>query len=92
MTEFTPEVAGRLIRRVLFDEWRQLIVAGLLTEQGLLEVRGRLDETSNEFEPGPDREELYLLASDAVARMRGIDPSDMPGAPEAPDDLSELGG
>jgi len=89
--EFTPEVAGRLIRRVLFDEWRQLIVAGYLTDEGLLAVRARLDETNNEFEPGTDKESLYLLASDTYARRRGAEPEDMPGAPVSPDDLSGLG-
>src|SRR5262245_52416747 len=88
--EFTPEVAGRLVRGVLFDEWRQLIVAGYLTDEGLLAVRARLDETEQEFEPGPDREALYLLASDAYARLRGIEPEDMPGAAVAPDDPAEL--
>lgn len=92
MTEFTPEIAGQLARQVLFHEWRQLIAAGLLTEQGLDEVRARLDETSHEFEPGPDKEALYLLVSDAIARKRGIDPADMPGVPVAPDDLSGLEG
>lgn len=90
MTEFTPEEAGRLVREILFDEWKQLIVAGYLTDEGLLAVRARLDETSNEFEPGPDKEALYLRAADALARRRGIDPADMPGAPAAPDDLSGL--
>ncbi|MFD3399437.1 hypothetical protein ACFWUU_02095 [Kribbella sp. NPDC058693] len=90
MTEFTPEAAGLLARRVLFHEWRQQVAAGLLTENGLLELRGRLDETNPEFEPGPDKESLYLLVADAIARRRGIDPADMPGAPVAPDDVSGL--
>lgn len=92
MTEFTPELAGRLAREVLFHEWRQLIVAGLLTERGLTELRGRLDETNREFEPGPDKELLYMAAADALARKMGVDPADMPGAPAAPDDLSGLEG
>lgn len=92
MTEFTPEVAGQVAREVLFHEWRQLITAGLLTERGLLEVRDRLDETNREFTPGPDKESLYLLATDAYARRSGVEPADMPGAPVAPDDLSGLEG
>ncbi len=34
MGEFTTDIVARLVRRVLFDEWRSQIAAGYLTEKG----------------------------------------------------------
>jgi hypothetical protein len=90
MVEFTSEVAGRLARRVLFEEWTQLVVSGYLTEEGLLAVRTRLDPVHREFEPGPDLELLRLRVDGAIARARGIEREDMPGALQIPDDVSEI--
>jgi hypothetical protein len=88
----TPAEVGLLVRRVLFDEWRQLVVSGYLTEDGLLAVRTRLDETPHEFVEGPDKELLRLLVDEAVARSRGIDLADMPGrwpTPDSPEGLTD---
>jgi hypothetical protein len=81
----TAAEAGWYAQFALFHEWRQLIAAGFLTPDGLLAVRARLDVTSQEFEPGPDLDLLRLLVDEAVARSRGIDPDDMPGAVVVPD-------
>ena len=85
----TPAEVGLLMRRVLFDEWAQLVVSGFVTEDGLLAIRTRLDETSREFEPGPDLELLRIRVDEAVARMRDIDPADMPGSPLVVPDTPE---
>jgi hypothetical protein len=86
MAEYDGAAVGRLVRSALFAEWRQLVAAGYLTDDGLLAVRARLAGEDHEFEPGaPDREALFLAVSDAYARRRGIDPSLMPGVPLVPD-------
>jgi hypothetical protein len=90
MVEFTSEVAGRLARRVLFEEWTQQVVSGFITEPGLLALRTRLDPVHREFEPGPDLELLRLRVDGAIARARGIEREDMPGALQIPDDVSEI--
>jgi hypothetical protein len=81
----TPAEAGWFARVALFHEWRQLVASGFLTEDGLMAVRTRLDETSHEFEPGPDWELLRLLVDEAVARHRGIPVEHMPGRAPFPD-------
>jgi len=86
----TPREAGWFARVALFHEWRQLAVAGYLSEEGLMAVRTRLDETSNEFEPGPDLELLQLIIDDAIARHRGIPVEHMPGRAPLPDTLEGL--
>jgi len=83
----TPAEVGWFVRVALFHEWKQLVTSGYLTEDGLLAVRTRLDETSREFEPGPDLELLRLEVDDAIARHRGIDPMLMPGRAPFPDSL-----
>jgi hypothetical protein len=88
MSEFTPADAGRIMRNVLFDEWRGQLDSGSLTKAGLLQLRGRLDETSNEFEPGPDLELLRLQAADALAAVMGINSDELPGSSPFPNDLS----
>jgi hypothetical protein len=86
----TPAEAGWLARVALLHEWKQLIVAGYLTEPGLLAIRTRLDPISHEFEPGADLELLRLLVDEAIARGRGIDVSLMPGRSPVPDTIEEL--
>src|SRR6266536_1986635 len=39
MAEYTADIVARLVRRVLFDEWRGQMAAGYLTEAGLLAIR-----------------------------------------------------
>jgi hypothetical protein len=93
MVEFTPQVAGELMQRILFDEWRQLIAAGWLPEPALLAIRGRLTAT-NEFEPGPSRDLMARDVVEALAVLRGSDPNDVDsggGLWRAPDDLGEIG-
>jgi hypothetical protein len=65
----SPAYAGWFVRAALFQQWRQLVGAGFLTEDGLLAVRTRLDEASHEFEPGPDLELLRLIVDEAIARL-----------------------
>jgi len=42
MAEYTADIVARLVRRVLFDEWRGQMAAGYLTEAGLLAIRRRV--------------------------------------------------
>ena len=84
---------SRAHRRILFDEWRSLVAAGYITEQGLLAVRSRLLHGA-EFERGSERGLLLAEVNEAYAAMHGIDPADVPTDPEltvtVPDDASEL--
>jgi hypothetical protein len=79
MTMPSPEDADRIVRRILFTEWRRQIAAGHITEAGLLAIRPRLNAAA-EFRPGPDHDLIDAEVSDTIAARRRIDPSDMPGA------------
>jgi hypothetical protein len=90
VAEFTPALAGRVARMALFDCWSWQLEGGHLSRKGLLAVRGRLDETSGEFAPGPDLDLLRLVAADALAADLGVDAADLPGAevvPDSPEDM-----
>jgi hypothetical protein len=87
VTEFTPEVAGRVAQVVLFTEWRRLLAAGHLTEAGVLALRCRVGFVSSEFPADSERELLLLDVDEALAAMRG---REMPSAARAPDDLSGI--
>ncbi len=87
MAAYTADIVARLVRRVLFDEWRGRMAAGYLTEAGLLAIRAPLNST-NEFAEDPDRDLMLMYVAMAIAVGRGADPHDMPGgeAPSVPDD------
>ena len=82
MGEFTTDIVARLVRRVLFDEWRSQIAAGYLTETGLLAVRARLNLT-NEFVRDAERDLMLMEVAMAIAASRGADSDRIPGS-EAP--------
>jgi len=86
MAEYTTDIVARLVRRVLFDEWRSQIAAGHLSETGLLAVRARLNLT-NEFVRDSERDLMLMDVAMAIAASRGADPDHMPGseAPGVPD-------
>ena len=90
----TPGEDQLVAQIALFREWRSQIEAGALTEVGLMALRARLDETSNEFIPGlsccASLELMRLDAADALAAMIGCRPEDLPGADPVPDDLADL--
>lgn len=74
MTEFTPEVAGRVAQAALFEEWRRQIVAGHLTEAGLLAIRTRVTPESKEFPDDMQRDAMRL----DVERALGMGSDDIP--------------
>lgn len=85
MADYSASAMDRLVKLVLFHEWRQLIAAGYLTDDGLLAVRGRVADGPGEFLPGPELDAMFLCVSDAIARRLGLDPAYMPGVPLVPD-------
>lgn len=86
MGEYTTDIVARLVRRVLFDEWRSQIAAGYLTETGLLAVRARLNLT-NEFARDAERDLMLMEVAMAIAASRGADADRILGgeAPVVPD-------
>jgi hypothetical protein len=91
MGEYTTDIVARLVRRVLFDEWRSQIAAGYLTEKGLLAVRARLNLT-NEFVRDAERDLMLMDVAMAIAVTRGADPDHIPGseAPGVPDNAHRI--
>jgi hypothetical protein len=85
MTEYDAESMDRLLKQILFDEWRDQIRTGSLTHAGLLRLRAELDETNGKFLPGPELELMRLEAADALAAEMGVDSADLPGAQQTPD-------
>jgi hypothetical protein len=85
MIEFTPALAGRARRTALFDEWRELLAADMLSTAGLIRLRGRLDLTSGEFQPGPDLELLGLQLDDVLAAHLDVPADELPGRTPLPD-------
>jgi hypothetical protein len=83
--EYDAAAADKMYRMILFDCWRWQLEGRHLTRAGLLGLRARLDEVSNEFRPGVDLDNLRLMAADALAEDMGIPPEDLPDAPVAPD-------
>src|SRR5437773_11576735 len=83
---FTVKIAGEVAMRAIFETWREQIVAGHLSEAGLMAIRSRLT-ASNEFEPGGPRDGMTLDVEEALARLRGCDP---PAWTRAPDDVGGL--
>jgi hypothetical protein len=85
MAEYTADITARLVRRVLFDEWRGQMAAGHLTEAGLLAIRARLNST-NEFAKDPERDLMLMDVAMAIASGRGADPrkilDETPGVPD----------
>ena len=79
----------RLMKGVLFTEWRSLMAGGFLSEAGLLAIRGRLI-ASGEFLPDAARDLMLLDLDTAISEGRGIPLGDMPGR-ATPDDAAELG-
>jgi hypothetical protein len=65
-------------QRMLLDELERLIVAGHLTQPGLLALRARLS-ADGEFDPTPRRELLCRMVEDALGMTR-----------HTPDDLAEF--
>ena len=62
----------RVAAAALFTCWQWQIEHGHLTRAGLLALRGRLDEGSNEFVAGDDVLTMRLLVADAL----GVDSAD----------------
>jgi hypothetical protein len=90
VNEYDAAQVDRIARVALFDAWHWQLEGGHLNRAGLLALRGRLDETSGEFFPGPDLDELRLEAADALAADMGIDPHDLPDYPQVPDSPDDL--
>lgn len=90
MAEYDPATVDWIARTALFDAWHWQLEGGHLNRAGLLALRGRLDETSGEFLPGVDLDRIRLEAADALAADMGIDPADLPGAPQVPDSPGDI--
>jgi hypothetical protein len=88
--DYDAVTTDRIVRHVTFDLFHWLLEAGCLNRKGLLELRGRLDETRGEFFPGPDLDLIRLEAADALAADLGVDPADLPGAELPPDSPGDL--
>jgi hypothetical protein len=88
VSEFTPEIAGRVQRAVAFDIFRWQLDEKLLNGDGLRAVRALLD--SREYAPGPDLDLLKLDVDQALAEALGIEPDLLPGRAPLPDDPGEL--
>ena len=88
--EYTPDIAARLVRLVLFGEWRAQMGAAHLTEAGLLHIRTRLDST-NEFANDAERELLLKELDAAIAAQREAGRLHGPDGiqPQIQDDLSD---
>ena len=87
--EFTPQNARRIAQSALIAEWHAQ-VHGVLTGAGLVRLRARLRAPESiEFELGPGVEHLLLLVDEALAKMRGIGPAELPGSPLAMPDTPE---
>ena len=85
MIDYDARTMDRLTKAILFREWRQLIDAGYLTEDGMWAVRARVAGETNEFVNDTDRKAMFLYVSDRLADRLGLEWSDMPGAPICPD-------
>lgn len=88
--EFTLQNARRIAQSALIAEWHAQVTHGVLTEAGLVRLRARLRAPESiEFEPGPGVEHLLLRVDEALAKMRGIGPAELPGSPLAMPDTPE---
>ena len=59
-----------MARAALFTEWRRLLQNGSLPVDELMTIRGHLSDYSVEFEPGPDRDLLWLDLSTNMSWLR----------------------
>jgi hypothetical protein len=91
VSEFTPEIAGRVQRAVAFDLFRWLADDGSIqTRKDLLAaIRAHLD--GGTYAPGADLDLLRLDVDQALADELGTEPDLLPGRAPLPDDLGDAG-
>jgi hypothetical protein len=78
VTEFTPDLCGRVITDSIVSVWRDQVGAGHLTREGLRAVRSHLDPQLPHGFTSPEADLCRVEVHSALAAAAGIEPDELP--------------